>query len=245
MTSHFQIGLFGAELRDIERGSHSRSWKHRWPYAYWKGNPDVLSPTRMELLQCNDTKQWRAQIFRQNWGEEAKAGFKQSKLSSQCNYRYKIYAEGFAWSVSLKYILSCGSLTLIITPQYDDFFTRGLVPNKNYWPVARTDLCQNIKNAVEWGNVHPVEAEAIGKAGQEFMETLSMERVYDYMYHLISEYAKLLDFRPVPASSSHEVCAESLQCFAEPSKRQFLEQSATVLSMSPPCILPDADGRIH
>ena len=59
--------------------------------------------------------------------------------------------------MSLKYILSCGSLTLIITPQYDDFFTRGLVPNKNYWPVARTDLCQNIKNAVEWGSVHPVE----------------------------------------------------------------------------------------
>lgn len=142
-------------------------------------------------------------------------------------------------------LLSCGSLTLIITPQYDDFFTRGLVPNKTYWPVARTELCRNIKNAVDWGSVHPVEAEAIGKAGQEFMETLSMERVYDYMYHLISEYAKLQDFRPVPASSSHEVCAESLLCFAEPSKRQFLEQSATVLAISPPCILPGADGRIH
>ncbi|CAN1282312.1 hypothetical protein LINPERPRIM_LOCUS18018 [Linum perenne] len=72
-------------------------------------------------------------------------------------YRYKIYAEGFAWSVSLKYILSCGSLTLIITPQYEDFFSRGLVPKKNYWPVAPFELCNSIKSAVDWGNSHQAE----------------------------------------------------------------------------------------
>lgn len=69
--------------------------------------------------------------------------------------RYKIYAEGFAWSVSLKYILSCGSLSLIISPQYEDFFSRGLIPKKNYWPVSPTNLCPSIKFAVDWGNAHP------------------------------------------------------------------------------------------
>lgn len=71
--------------------------------------------------------------------------------------RYKIYAEGYAWSVSLKYILSCGSLALIISPQYEDFFTRGLSPKKNYWPISSTDLCPSIKYAVEWGNAHRSE----------------------------------------------------------------------------------------
>ena len=71
--------------------------------------------------------------------------------------RYKIYAEGFAWSVSLKYILSCGSLSLIISPEYEDFFSRGLIPKKNYWPVSPTDLCPSIKYAVDWGNEHPSE----------------------------------------------------------------------------------------
>jgi Glycosyl transferase family 90 len=66
--------------------------------------------------------------------------------------RYKIYAEGFAWSVSLKYILACGSETLIIDPQYEDFFSRGLIPKENFWPIRSTDLCQSIKEAVEWGN---------------------------------------------------------------------------------------------
>lgn len=71
--------------------------------------------------------------------------------------RYKIYAEGFAWSVSLKYILSCGSLALIISPRYEDFFSRGLIPKKNYWPVSPTNLCPSIKYAVDWGNEHPSE----------------------------------------------------------------------------------------
>lgn len=84
----------------------------------------------------------------------------------------------------------------------------------------------------------------MGKAGQDFMETVSMDHIYDYMYHLISEYAKLLDFNPVPPSSSQEICVESLLCFANPKQRQFLEQSASALSSSPPCILPQADGRI-
>lgn len=68
--------------------------------------------------------------------------------------RYKIYAEGYAWSVSLKYILSCGSLPLIITPEYEDFFTRGLIPKKNFLPVPKTGICPAIKSFVDWGNKH-------------------------------------------------------------------------------------------
>lgn len=71
--------------------------------------------------------------------------------------RYKIYAEGYAWSVSLKYTISCGSLALIITPQYEDFFSRGLTPKKNYWPVSTNELCRSIKFAVDWGNANPSE----------------------------------------------------------------------------------------
>jgi len=71
--------------------------------------------------------------------------------------RYKIYAEGYAWSVSLKYILSCGSVALIIRPQYEDFFTRGLIPLRNFLPVDPLDLCPSIKRNVDWGNKHPKE----------------------------------------------------------------------------------------
>ncbi|XP_010253905.1 PREDICTED: O-glucosyltransferase rumi homolog isoform X2 [Nelumbo nucifera] len=229
------------EFKSIKQGSQDVIWRRKWPRAYWKGNPDVQSPIRTELLNCNDSRKWGAEILRQNWFEEAKGGFEQSKLSKQCNHRYKIYAEGYAWSVSLKYILSCGSLSLIISPQYEDFFSRGLVPKENYWPVSDIDLCRSIKFAVDWGNANPSQAEAIGKRGQIFMESLSMDRVYDYMYHLVSEYSKLQDFKPAPPSSAQEVCEESLLCFADAKLREFLESSTASSSLSLPCTLQPAD----
>nr|GMD23838.1 O-glucosyltransferase rumi homolog [Ipomoea batatas] len=242
--SEINIGPWDEEFNNIKQGSKLRSWARKWPVAYWKGNPDVSSPIRTELLQCNDTRMWRAQIFRQDWLEEAKSGFEQSKLSNQCQHRYKIYAEGYAWSVSLKYILACGCVPLIITPEYEDFFSRGLIPKQHYWPIPPFDMCRSIKVAVEWGNDHLYEAAGIGKAAQEFMENLSMDRIYDYMYHLIREYAKLQDFVPVPPSSAQEVCLDSVLCFADEKQREFLERTTAFPSPTPPCTLPPPDMKL-
>ncbi|URE21130.1 hypothetical protein MUK42_11134, partial [Musa troglodytarum] len=127
------------------------------------------------------------------WRKRARTAYWKGNPDVQSPVReafYKIYAEGYAWSVSLKYIVACGSLALIIEPRYEDFFSRGLVPKENYWPISPTDLCPSIKFAVEWGNRNPSKAEAIGKKGQAFMQELNLDQVYDYMYHLI-EYSKL------------------------------------------------------
>ncbi|KAL8140953.1 hypothetical protein V2J09_006974 [Rumex salicifolius] len=59
------VGPWDDEFKDIKKGSESKKWIMRQPFAYWKGNPYVASPMRLELLKCNDTKQWRAQIFNQ------------------------------------------------------------------------------------------------------------------------------------------------------------------------------------
>ncbi|KAK7301757.1 hypothetical protein RJT34_12631 [Clitoria ternatea] len=238
--SEINIRPWQEEFPDIKRGSLAVSWKDKFPRAYWKGNPDVSSPIRTELLNCNHSRKWGAQIMRQDWEEAARSGFKESKLSDQCIYRYKIYAEGYAWSVSLKYILSCGSVALIISPQYEDFFSRGLIPKQNFWPIDPFDLCPSIKHAVQWGNEHPDEAEALGKRGQDFMQNLNMDRVYDYMFHLISEYAKLQDFKPTPPSGALEVCSESVLCYADEKQRTFLRKTTAFPSRDPPCTLRPA-----
>ena len=68
--------------------------------------------------------------------------------------RYKIYIEGFGWSVSEKYILACDSTTLLVKPKFYDFFTRGLQPLHHYWPIRTDGKCKSIKFAVDWGNNH-------------------------------------------------------------------------------------------
>lgn len=71
--------------------------------------------------------------------------------------RYKIYVEGRAWSVSGKYILGCDAMTLLIKPEFYDFFVREMVPLQHYWPIRPHKKCKDIKFAVDWGNAHPHE----------------------------------------------------------------------------------------
>ncbi|XP_047042612.1 O-glucosyltransferase rumi-like [Lolium rigidum] len=232
------IEPWSREFKSIRQGAKKVRWPDRVPTAYWKGNPDVASPLRLALLACNDTNLWRAEIMRQNWDEEARSGYQNSKLSSQCTHRYKIYAEGFAWSVSLKYILSCGSTALLIDPLYQDFFSRGLEPRVNHLPVSTVGMCESIRDAVEWGNAHPDEAERVGRRGQRLMQDLAMDAVYDYMLHLLTEYAKLQDFRPAPPPTAQEACVGSVLCLADAHQRRFLEASAASPATAEPCSMP-------
>ena len=79
---------------------------------------------------------------------------------------------------------------------------------------------------------------------QDFMEKLNIDRIYDYMYHLISEYAKLQDFKPVRPPTAFEECVGSLFCYADEYRRGYLERSAASPSLSPPCTLPPANAEM-
>ncbi|KAL2577807.1 hypothetical protein AAZV13_16G159900 [Glycine max] len=100
-------------LGGLKEGTTRIPWLNREPYAYWKGNPAVAE-TRQDLIKCNvsENQDWNARLFAQDWFRESQEGFNKSDLPSQCTYRYKVYIEGSAWSVSQKYILSCDSTTL-------------------------------------------------------------------------------------------------------------------------------------
>ncbi|XP_020081562.1 O-glucosyltransferase rumi homolog isoform X1 [Ananas comosus] len=230
------------ELRkEIEEGNKQVKWMDREPYAYWKGNPAVAE-TRQQLMKCNvsDSYDWNARIYAQDWLKETHGGFKESNLASQCIHRYKIYIEGSAWSVSQKYIMACDSLTLLVKPNYYDFFTRGLMPVQHYWPIREEDKCRSIKFAVDWGNSHKQKVQSIGKEASDFVqENLKMDYVYDYMLHLLTEYSKLLRYKPTKPPLAVELCAESMACSAEGLDRKFMMDSmVSSIRDTGPCDLP-------
>ncbi|KAF9600031.1 hypothetical protein IFM89_002504 [Coptis chinensis] len=228
-------------LEELKEGNDKVKWTEREPFAYWKGNPGVAK-TRQDLLKCNATDKvdWNARLYAQDWGAEIKKGFKQSNLADQCIHRYKIYIEGRGWSVSEKYIMTCDSVTLIVKPRYYDHFTRGLVPMQHYWPIKDYDKCRSIKFAVEWGNSHTEKAKEIGKAATNFMyEDLAMDYVYDYMFHLLNEYAKLLKYKPTKPTKAIEFCSETMACTADGLVRKFMEDTMVrTPSDAMPCNLP-------
>lgn len=235
------IKPWGALQKELKDGNNKVRWLDREPYAYWKGNAAV-AVSRRELVQCNvsSTQDWNARIYTQDWFKEGRTGYKSSDLSSQCTYRYKIYIEGSAWSISQKYILACDSMTLLVTPKYYDFFSRSLMPIQHYWPVRGDNKCASIKYAVDWGNSHKQLAQSIGKGASNFIqEEVKMDHVYDYMLHLLTEYAKLLRFKPTKPPEAVEVCSHSLVCQAEGIEMKFLMESMVKSAHdSGPCDLP-------
>ncbi|KAJ4824891.1 hypothetical protein Tsubulata_007201, partial [Turnera subulata] len=228
-------------LHDIKEGKERIKWKDRIPYAYWRGNPYV-APRRQDLLKCNvsDQTDWNTRLYIQNWEQESRQGYRQSNLGDQCTHRYKIYIEGWSWSVSEKYILACDSMALYIKPNYYDFFIRGMSPLQHYWPIRDDSKCTSLKFAVEWGNNHTEEAQAIGRAGSNFMhEDVKMDNVYDYMFHLLNEYAKLLQFKPTIPRGAVELCPQIMTCGLGNTHRKFMMESLVMSpSDSSPCTLP-------
>ncbi|XP_022964398.1 O-glucosyltransferase rumi homolog [Cucurbita moschata] len=214
-------------LEDIKEGNKRTKWKERVPFAYWKGNPHV-DPSRGDLLKCNLTQHqnWDTLLYAQDWDKESKEGYKQSNLEDQCTHRYKIYIEGWAWSVSEKYIMSCDSMTLYVKPRFFDFFVRGMLPLQHFWPINDRSKCCSLKFGVEWGNNHTNQAQAIGEEGSKYLhENLKMELVYDYMFHLLNEYSKLLKFRPSVPGGAVELRPETMIAAANGLHKKFMEDS--------------------
>ncbi|KAI4371542.1 hypothetical protein MLD38_019764 [Melastoma candidum] len=229
-------------LMDIQEGNGRIKWEDRAHFAYWKGNPNVAS-TRKDLLKCNVTEKydWNARLYVQDWIQESKQGYQQSNLQDQCTHRYKVYVDGWAWSVSKKYIMACNSTTLLVTPRYYEFFTRGLLPLKHYWPIRENTKCTSLKFAVDWGNNNTKKARSIGEAGSHFIfNELKMDYVYDYMFHLLKEYTKLLRFKPGIPRGAVEVCAERMGRLAKGKHRKYMMESAVNYESRDrvPCSLP-------
>ncbi|CAL4900064.1 unnamed protein product [Urochloa decumbens] len=230
-------------LEEVARESRRVPWMEREPYAFWKGNPNPGS-LRKDLMRCNASgsggKQWNARLFSQDWGYANRNGFKDSNLAKQCTYRYKIYVQRRGWSVSQKYILACGSPMLRIDTPFKDFFSRGLITGRHYWPIDAARKCPSIKFAVDWGNAHPAQAQRMGEEGSSFTrDDLSMDYVYDYMLHLLTQYAGLLRYKPTVPDGAIELCLESMACPAGGRAREFMMESMEkYVADYEPCVLP-------
>lgn len=52
-----------------------------------------------------------------------------------------------------------------------------------------------------------------------------MEDVYDYMFHLLNEYAKLLRYKPSVPEKATELCSEIMACQAEGIEKKLMMES--------------------
>lgn len=84
------------------------------------------------------------------------------------------------------------------------------------------------------------QAQDIGKAASDFIQQdLKMDYVYDYMYHLLTEYSKLLQFKPEIPRNAVEICSETMACLRSGNERKFMTESLVKQPAdSGPCAMP-------
>lgn len=80
----------------------------------------------------------------------------------------------------------------------------------------------------------------MGKAASEFIkEDLKMDYVYDYMFHLLNEYGKLLRYKPTVPQNAVELCSESMACPAQELNKDYMMESLVKgPSVTSPCTMP-------
>ena len=66
-----------------------------------------------------------------------------------------------------------------------------------------------------------------------------MDYVYDYMLHLLTEYAKLLNYKPTIPKEGVELCSETMACPAFGLEKKFMMESMVKgPSDTAPCTMP-------
>lgn len=66
-----------------------------------------------------------------------------------------------------------------------------------------------------------------------------MQRLYDYMFHLLSEYAKLQKFEVTVPPAAVEICAETRACPEEGKVKEYMDETLVRSpSREPPCSMP-------
>eukprot|EP00897_Mesotaenium_endlicherianum_P010009 jgi/Mesen1/9036/ME000566S08455 len=128
--------------------------------ASWKGHTSD-GGVRQNLSACGAAPRGLFEFEPQDEVVDRDLEFSTAHLATHCTHKYKVYAEGAAWSIGLKYALACPASTLLLPAplEFADFYSRGLIPLRHFWPVDKAPgrLCASLRAAVEYGNYHPPE----------------------------------------------------------------------------------------
>ncbi|RLN29730.1 hypothetical protein C2845_PM05G21680 [Panicum miliaceum] len=173
-------------LEEVEREIRRVPWLDREPYAFWKGNPDV-GGLRSDLMRCNASdngtdwnapRQARLGRCRPEWLQRLQFG-KTMHLQLQDLYaRENVVGE----------------------PEVHPGLWLPDAAHRHTLPRLF------LQSAVDWGNAHPVHAQRMGEEGSSFArDELSMDYVYDYMLHQLTQYARLLRYRPTVPKNATEL----------------------------------------
>jgi len=126
-------------------------------------------------------------------------------------YKYQIIAEGECqWANRLRDGLFMGNALIVQEQQCVEYYGVTLKPWKHYIPVDY--WFRNLTDAVMWAEDHPAAVQRMMASKLEFAKRVLLpERVDEYVYKLVREYTKLLNYKVTLRSDAKRVSVTLLR----------------------------------
>lgn len=194
------LGRWDEQMKIIPKAAKKWPWNNKETKAFFRGSRTsderdplvLLSRKEPNLVNAEYTKN---QAWKSDKDTLGAAPAEEIKLEDHCKYKYLFNFRGVAASFRFKHLFLCNSLVYHVGDEWLEFFYSELKPWVHYIPV-RQDL-RNVKELIEFAVENDSIAKEIAQRGRKFItEHLRMEDVQCYWKELITEYTKLLKFKP-------------------------------------------------
>lgn len=193
---------------DVHRDTVSREgklwpWENKKPVVFFRGSRTskerdpliLLSREKPDLVDAQYTKNqaWKSEedtLFAEPASEVA--------LEYHCQYKYLFNFRGVAASFRFKHLFLCGSLVFHVGDEWIEFFYPSMKPWVHYIPVRKNFNRTDILTLMEFVHDNDSLMHKIAKRGFQFIwDHLRMEDVLQYWEVLLTNYAKLLKYKPL------------------------------------------------
>ncbi|XP_053471717.1 protein O-glucosyltransferase 1 isoform X2 [Ictalurus furcatus] len=203
------LGRWDLMRKDLKKSADQWPWKKKNPKGFFRGSRTSPERDPLILLSREDQSLVDAEYTKnQAWKSEkdtlGRPPATEIPLVDHCEYKYLFNFRGVAASFRLKHLFLCGSLVFHVGEEWLEFFYPQLKPWVHYIPVKQ-DL-SDLRELLQFVKENDKAAEAIALRGQKFIEDyLRMEDVSCYWETLLTEYSKLLEYKPKRKSSYNQI----------------------------------------
>lgn len=203
------LGRWDLMRDDLKRSVEQWPWKKKNPKGFFRGSRTsserdpliLLSRATPDLVDAEYTKN---QAWKSDKDTLGKPPAKEITLVDHCAYKYLFNFRGVAASFRLKHLFLCGSLVFHVGEEWIEFFYNQLKPWVHYIPVKQ-DL-SDLSELLQFVKENDAVAEEIAIRGQNFiLNHLRMEDLYCYWEMLLTDFSKLLTYKPKRKSHFNQI----------------------------------------
>uniref|UniRef100_A0A3B4ANY1 Glycosyl transferase CAP10 domain-containing protein n=1 Tax=Periophthalmus magnuspinnatus TaxID=409849 RepID=A0A3B4ANY1_9GOBI len=203
------LGRWDLMRDDLKKSAAQWPWEKKESKGFFRGSrtsPErdpliLLSRESPELVNAEYTKN---QAWKSEKDTLGKPPAKEIPLVDHCKYKYLFNFRGVAASFRFKHLFLCGSLVFHVGDEWQEFFYPQLKPWVHYIPVKQ-DL-SDVKELLQFAKENDDIAQDIASRGKQFiLDHLKMEDISCYWEKLLTEYSKLLTYKPKRRNGYNQV----------------------------------------